>query len=317
MWACLLSTDLPRSCSVFTAIDVYKPQVYPDPHRLVNCYWLNLCRMPLQIHLWSWPLLVRPATAVWSTPLFSTESRRVEVLRTKRTLRLTALYAFTIHIDKSLRLIFILPARWVWQRNSCYHPRACFHWGRCPSFIRQGSNKGQGTRIYLWHNSDPSPFLFLGKGTHRPLQVCRYWKGPYLDQDCINLGGYSSCSRAWAGWWYPLQPHSPFRLWTSRGMRWSWCYSYLTVCRPCKARSLDTRVFWSQINYYRSSIGTRRAPGRPMRETKTLVSNLWRGFSTITSSTIIRRSSWVLLSETCVSSLIFATSADFWWVFFI
>ena len=88
--------------SAFTAIDVYKPQVYPDLRRFLNWYWLNLCRMPRQTHLWSWPLLVRLAIAVWSMPLFSTESRRVEALRIKRTLRLTALYAFTIYIDRSL-----------------------------------------------------------------------------------------------------------------------------------------------------------------------------------------------------------------------
>ena len=64
-------------------------------HSPFNLCWLELYRMPQQIPLWSWLLLVRLATAAWSTLPSSTESQRVEVLKIKLTLPLTALYVFT------------------------------------------------------------------------------------------------------------------------------------------------------------------------------------------------------------------------------
>ena len=59
-------------------------------------------------------------------------------------------------------------------------------------------------------------------------------------------------------------------------------------------------VRYLSIHYFRSSIGTRKTPGRTMRVMKTQVSSLSRRFSTTTSNTTTRPLSWVLLSTTCV-----------------
>ena len=43
-------------------------------------------------------------------------------------------------------------------------------------------------------------------------------------------------------------------------MRWSWCYSDLTVCRPCKPRSSDARVLYlikllQILDWYKKNTG--------------------------------------------------------------
>ena len=83
-------------CSSWCSYWWIQPSGYLDllVHWFVNLYSLKLCRILQQILLWSWLLLVFPSTAVWLMLPLSTENRRVEVLRNKLIMRLTASYDF-------------------------------------------------------------------------------------------------------------------------------------------------------------------------------------------------------------------------------
>ena len=83
-------------CSSWCSYWWIQPSGYLDllVHWFVNLYSLKLCRILQQILLWSWLLLVFPSMAVWLMLPLSTENRRVEVLRNKLIMRLTASYDF-------------------------------------------------------------------------------------------------------------------------------------------------------------------------------------------------------------------------------